>query len=59
MITLLLEAEADPDSKCERGSTALYVAAQQGEVEAAERLIDAGANVNLPTEGTCPLGLLQ
>ena len=53
LVTLLLEAGADPNIANNKHKTALYLACECGHFEIANKLIDGGANINL--ESCSPL----
>ena len=46
--------EINPPVATKGGMTALLHAARQGYIEAAEALLDGGANINQPTPATAP-----
>lgn len=51
-ISFLLWYGADPNAYVERGYTSLHTAIHWESVESTEQLLDAGADVNLPTESS-------
>src|SRR5581483_2584155 len=56
MVDLLLQRGAPIDARDLAGATALYVAAERGQLAVVQRLVDKGANVDLKgRSGTSPL----
>jgi ankyrin repeat protein len=55
IIAALLKAGADPNITLEHGRTPLADAVDGGKLEAVRVLLDAGANLNIPTPGLTPL----
>jgi len=45
VLRLLIKAGADLEACCASGSTALYIAAQQGRIDVVKMLVEAGARV--------------
>lgn len=61
MVTLLLQSHADIDKgKSDDGTTATFIAAQDGQDGIVEILAAAGADVNIPTDdGSTPLFMVR
>jgi ankyrin repeat protein len=56
MVTLLLQAGADPDNESGRNQTPLLAGAEAGQTDTCSRLIKWGAAINFEDEeGACPL----
>ena len=59
IVSLLLEAGADPDAESNEYDTALQIAVRQRHVETLRLLIDAGANVNAAPAGLHAIDLAR
>ena len=60
LISYLIEKKFDLDQTNQHNWTALFVAIRDGHAESAARLIQAGANLNIPTDtGATPLIMLM